>query len=118
MSENNRIEEIIYEVFSLYENRGGENYIGERVTQLEHATQCAMLAEQEGYSDDVGNLGTLLRRHMRFNRTSQAWASAGGGRMPPLEFENDDVICCSPVKCPKFFARAFGYNIIKTNFSE
>ena len=60
MSENNRIEEIIYEVFSLYENRGGENYIGERVTQLEHATQCAMLAEQEGYSDDVSNLGTLL----------------------------------------------------------
>ena len=31
-----------------------------------------------------------------------------GGRMPPLEFENDDVICCSPVKYPKFFARDFG----------
>ena len=30
------------------------------------------------------------------------------GGMPPLEFENDDVICCSPVKYPKVFVRAFG----------
>ena len=27
---------------------------------------------------------------------------------PPMEFETDDVICCSPVKYPNIFARAFG----------
>ena len=37
----------------------------------------------------------------------RAWASAGGG----AEFENDDVICSSPVKYPKFFARAFNARI-------
>ena len=28
--------------------------------------------------------------------------SKGAGANDPLEFENDDVICCSPVKYPKF----------------
>ena len=49
------------------------------------------------------------------------WASAGGCRgceCSPLEFENDDAICCSPVKYLKFFARAFGArnNYTKTKF--
>ena len=35
----------------------------------------------------------------------------GGGANAPLEFENDDVICCSPVRNPKFFARALGARI-------
>ena len=30
---------------------------------------------------------------------------------PPLEFENDDVICCVRAKYPKGFARAFGTRI-------
>ena len=29
----------------------------------------------------------------------------------PLEFENDDVICCFRAKYPKMFARAFGARI-------
>ena len=35
--------------------------------------------------------------------------SSGGGAdaPPPLEFENDAIIMFSPVKYPKFFARAF-----------
>ena len=38
-----------------------------------------------------------------------------GGRMPhPLEFGKDDVMCCFPVKYPKFFARAFGVRIKHT----
>ena len=51
------------------------------------------------------------------NETTHAWASAGGGRRganAPLEFENDDVICGSPVQYPKFFARAFGARIKHT----
>ena len=40
-------------IFSLYRNHGSDDYIGEKVTQLEHAIQCAMQAEQEGYNNEV-----------------------------------------------------------------
>jgi len=39
------------EIAALYEQRGGEQYSGEPVTQLEHALQTALLAEQEGADD-------------------------------------------------------------------
>ncbi|MGE0332227.1 MAG: phosphonate degradation HD-domain oxygenase [Ramlibacter sp.] len=35
----------------LFDTKGGEQYTGEPVTQLEHALQSAMLAEKEGASD-------------------------------------------------------------------
>ena len=39
----------------------------------------------------------------------------GGGNLgqfpPPLEFENDDVICCFRGNYPKIFARTFGTRI-------
>ncbi|HZH65194.1 MAG TPA: HDIG domain-containing protein, partial [Flavisolibacter sp.] len=44
---------IVDEVFSLYEKWGSEDYIGEPVSQLEHMTQAAQLAEEEGYDDEV-----------------------------------------------------------------
>jgi phosphonate degradation associated HDIG domain protein len=37
----------------LFTTRGGEQYSGEPVTQLEHALQCASLAEAEGESDEM-----------------------------------------------------------------
>ena len=36
-------------VFSLYQKYGEKGYIGETITQLEHATQAAMSAEKEEY---------------------------------------------------------------------
>ena len=39
------------EIQSLYERRGGEQYSGEPVTQLQHALQTALLAEQDGADD-------------------------------------------------------------------
>lgn len=45
--------DIINEVFSLYEKHGDEDYIGEPVSQLEHMSQAAALAAQEGYDDEV-----------------------------------------------------------------
>ena len=33
------------------------------------------------------------------------------GAVVPLEFENDDVICCFHAKYPKIFDRAFGARI-------
>lgn len=40
--------ESVDKVFSLYENHGTSDYIGEPVSQLEHALQVAMMAEEEG----------------------------------------------------------------------
>src|ERR1700732_2180732 len=44
---------IVNEVFSLYEKHGNEDYIGEPVSQLEHMSQAAVLAEEEGFDDEV-----------------------------------------------------------------
>jgi len=43
----------VNEVFSLYEKYGDEDYIGEPVSQLEHMSQAAALAQAEGYDDEV-----------------------------------------------------------------
>jgi len=46
-------EVIVDEVFELYEKHGAGDYIGEPVSQLEHMSQAAALAEEEGYDDEV-----------------------------------------------------------------
>lgn len=40
-------------VFALYELYGDEDYIGEPVSQLEHMWQAAILAQADGYDDEV-----------------------------------------------------------------
>ncbi|MFZ6024827.1 MAG: HD domain-containing protein [Bacteroidota bacterium] len=40
-------------ILALYKTYGNENYIGEKVSQVEHMCQCAQLAEAEGYDDEV-----------------------------------------------------------------
>ena len=39
------------DIEQLFARKGGEQYTGEPVTQLEHALQTAWLAEQDGASD-------------------------------------------------------------------
>ncbi|MCO5937118.1 HDIG domain-containing protein [Mucilaginibacter sp. RB4R14] len=46
-------EEIVNDVFALYEQHGGEDYIGEPVSQIEHMSQAAALAQAECYDDEV-----------------------------------------------------------------
>lgn len=46
-------EEIVAEVFALYELHGNEDYIGEPVSQIEHMSQAAALADAEGHDDEV-----------------------------------------------------------------
>ena len=46
-------EPIVDEVFALYEKHGDEDYIGEPISQLEHMSQAAALAEEEGFEDEV-----------------------------------------------------------------
>ena len=48
-----RSSEIADEVFGLFDKHGQQDYIGENVTQLEHAIQCAMMAEKEDGSVEV-----------------------------------------------------------------
>lgn len=45
--------EIVEEIFSLYENYGKSDYIGEPVSQIEHMCQAAQLAESEGYDEEL-----------------------------------------------------------------
>ncbi len=44
---------IVDEVFGLYEKYGGADYIGEPVSQLEHMSQSAQFAIDEGFDDEV-----------------------------------------------------------------
>lgn len=46
-------EKTINEVFGLYETFGDNEYIGEAVSQLEHSSQSAQLAMDEGYPDEI-----------------------------------------------------------------
>ncbi|MHA6198374.1 phosphonate degradation HD-domain oxygenase [Pseudomonas wadenswilerensis] len=46
-------EQVVERVFALYQRHGDEDYIGEPVSQLEHMSQAAQLALDEGYDDEV-----------------------------------------------------------------
>jgi len=46
-------QQIADEVLSLYQRFGNEDYIGEPVSQIEHMCQCAQLAEEGGFDDEV-----------------------------------------------------------------
>ncbi len=40
-------------IIKLFEEHGNDDYIGEDISQLEHAVQSAQMAEDGGYEDDV-----------------------------------------------------------------
>ncbi|VVN49444.1 phosphonate degradation HD-domain oxygenase [Pseudomonas fluorescens] len=48
-----RNEQVIAEVFGLYERFGDSDYIGEPVSQIEHMSQAAERAMAEGFDDEV-----------------------------------------------------------------
>ena len=47
------VETVVEEVFGLFSEHGDADYIGEDISQLEHACQAAQLAQNEGYDSDV-----------------------------------------------------------------
>lgn len=49
----NTAKEVVDEIFALYDKFGGEDYIGEPVSQIEHMSQSAQLAIKEGFDDEV-----------------------------------------------------------------
>lgn len=53
MVQSNQAEKTADEIISIFQTKGGSDYAGEPVTQLEHACQAAQLAEKQGYDDEV-----------------------------------------------------------------
>src|SRR5215831_11597843 len=51
--EEKKAMQITDEIMAYYEDHGGEEYAGEKVTQLEHMVQAAQLAEEKGYDEEV-----------------------------------------------------------------
>jgi phosphonate degradation associated HDIG domain protein len=49
----NRHQQVVAEVFALYERFGDSDYIGEPVSQIEHMSQAAERAMAEGFDDEV-----------------------------------------------------------------
>jgi phosphonate degradation associated HDIG domain protein len=49
----NEAKKISDEIIEMYTHYGGEEYAGEKVTQLEHMVQAAQLARAQGYDDEV-----------------------------------------------------------------
>ena len=47
------LDQVIAEVFGLYERFGDSDYIGEPVSQIEHMSQAAQRAMDEGFDDEV-----------------------------------------------------------------
>ena len=45
--------QVAEEIMVMYRNHGGEEYAGEKVSQLEHMVQSAELAAHQGYDDEV-----------------------------------------------------------------
>ncbi len=41
------------DIISLYQELGSSDYIGESISQTEHAVQAALLAQEEGYDNDT-----------------------------------------------------------------
>jgi len=52
-------EDAVAQIFNLYKKHGRADYIGEDVSQIEHMTQAAMLAEEDGHSSQI-ILGALF----------------------------------------------------------
>lgn len=50
---NPKIEAAVNETFGLFDKYGRADYIGEKISQIEHAYQAAQAAEKDGWDDEV-----------------------------------------------------------------
>jgi phosphonate degradation associated HDIG domain protein len=51
--QKNEAQKTADDIIEIFRVKGGEDYAGEEITQLEHACQAAQLAEQQGFDDEV-----------------------------------------------------------------
>lgn len=77
MNSHQSIAQRVNEIFSLYENYGSADYIGEAISQIEHMVQSAQLAEAEEFDDevilaaffhDIGHICEKDERHKSMDR--------------------------------------------------
>ena len=59
-------EKAVSRVFDLLQNYGHNNYVGERVTCLQHSLQCASCAEKDGASNAVSSESTNIFRRPQY----------------------------------------------------
>ena len=45
--------QVAEEIIAMYKSHGGDEYAGEKVSQLEHMVQAAQLASRQGYDEEV-----------------------------------------------------------------
>lgn len=97
MNQHEKTISVIRRLFDIY---GNKNYIGEEVSQIEHAIQCALMAENEQFSDEqiVGcflhDLGHLLEYDLELvlaNQPNQIVNSDGQA----LGVKDHDILCQS-----------------------
>lgn len=53
MTNQEKATQTVADIMALYQQHGGEEYAGEKVTQLQHMVQAAQLAEEQGFDDQV-----------------------------------------------------------------
>lgn len=51
--DTHQADQIAEEIMALYRMHGGEEYAGEKISQLEHMAQSAQLAAEQGFDDEV-----------------------------------------------------------------
>jgi len=71
-------EKITDEIMELYNGYGGNEYAGEKVTQLEHMVQAAQLAEEQGFDEEV-ILAAFLHDIGHISEAAAHAADAGTG---------------------------------------
>ena len=94
------INENLDNIFKMYENFGKFDYIGEPVTQIEHMIQAAMLAEEDGQSEevilaalfhDIGHLIQLNNKNIKNNEKMSKYGFKNHEKMG-LNFLKDNNI--------------------------
>ena len=97
-----QILETIAIIFDLYKNYGDNDYIGEEVTQLEHALQCAHQAEIEfpdnqefilgALLHDIGHLISLKDKELKANNQKSFFSSFNNLSLNGLGLVNHEEV--------------------------
>ena len=103
-------------IFSLFKKHGNSDYIGENVTQLSHAIQAAMLAEERKFGNDmivacllhdIGHLVGIENKEEEMKDDTPLW---GGERslIKSLGIKNHEVVGAN-------FLKECGFNDVVCN---
>lgn len=85
------VEKTVDDLFTILEIQGKTDYLGERVSQLEHSLQCAYLAAQ-AQADDETIVGSLLHDVGRFISQDERMRLMTGDDGKPLGALSHEVV--------------------------